>query len=73
MLRRLDAADLLPPSLTPTKIADLIGVLERTKGSTTPDYEAKYIPWRRVARFLHRSLAVSERYLRQTTLNETPE
>ena len=70
LLRGVDVAELLPPILTPTKITDLIGVLEKTRGTTTHTYAAKYVPWHRVSRFLNRSEAVSQRYVRQAMLSD---
>jgi hypothetical protein len=71
MLREVDPAGLFPPMLAPPKVGDLIEVLERTRGSKTPTYQARYIPWWRVSRFVERSLGVCRSYLWRATRTGT--
>jgi hypothetical protein len=73
LLRGLDVADLLPATLSATKVQALIGLLEQTRGSTTTTYDAKYVPWHRVSHFLDQSVSISQQYLKQAMLHDTLE
>jgi hypothetical protein len=71
LLHGLDLVDLLPATLSAAKVQTLIVLLERTRGSTTTTYNAKYISWHRVLRFLDRSLLISQQYLKQAMAHDT--